>query len=89
MSKRLIPDALVAERYGRHVCTLMRWERDPDLGFPKRIQIRGRNYRDEVELDAFDERQRDVPASTDIKLYRDRRKSASEAASRKSTSEAA
>jgi hypothetical protein len=63
MSKRLIPDALVAARYGRHVCTLMRWERDPELGFPKRIQIRGRNYRDAEQLDAFDERQaRVVPA---------------------------
>jgi len=71
----------VAARYGRHVCTLMRWERDPELGFPKRIQIRRRNYRDEADLDAFDERQRNAPGSTDIlKSCRDSRKSRREAA---------
>jgi hypothetical protein len=80
MSKRLIPDSVVAARYGRHVCTLTRWERDPELAFPKRIQIRGRNYRDEAELDAFDKRQRDVAGSTDmLKLFQDSRESKSAA----------
>ena len=63
MSKRLIPDSHVAERYGVHVCTLTRWERDPHLDFPKAIKIRGRNYRDEAQLDAFDEAQQAKPTT--------------------------
>jgi hypothetical protein len=35
--------------------TLWRWDHDPDLNFPKPIRIRSRKYRDERELDAFDE----------------------------------
>ena len=34
--------------------TLWRWDRDPQLHFPKAIRIRGRKYRDQGELDAFD-----------------------------------
>ena len=58
---KLLPEAAVAKRYGVHVCTLGRWDRNPDLGFPPIIQIRGRNYRDADELDAFDEEQRAKP----------------------------
>jgi len=55
MTKRLIPDPIVAnERYGVSFMTLWRWDKDPDLGFPKPIRIRGRKYRDEAELDEFD-----------------------------------
>jgi hypothetical protein len=79
MSKRLIPDRQVAERYGRHVCTIMRWEHDPELGFPKAIQIRGHNYRDEAELDAFDECQRAAAGSADMLKLCDSRKSKSAA----------
>ena len=63
MSKRLIHDTHVAQRYGVSVCTLTRWERDPRLGFPKAIKIRGRNYRDEAQLDAFDEAQQAKPTT--------------------------
>ena len=63
MSKRLIPDSHVAERYGVHVCTLTRWERDPHLDFPKAVKIRGRNYRDEAQLDAFDKAQQAKPTT--------------------------
>jgi hypothetical protein len=63
MSKRLIPDSHVAERYGVHVCTLTRWERDPHLDFPKSVKIRGRNYRDEAQLDAFDKAQQAKPTT--------------------------
>ena len=38
--------------------TLRRWDADPTLDFPRPIRIRNRKYRDEAELDAFDERQR-------------------------------
>lgn len=40
--------------------TLYRWDRDPDLGFPKPIKICNRNYRAELELDEFDARMRDL-----------------------------
>ena len=44
--------------------TLWRWDRDPGLNFPKPIRIRGRKYRDESELNAFDAaQQRDGKAA--------------------------
>jgi predicted DNA-binding transcriptional regulator AlpA len=58
MSKRLIPDPQVQERYSISAMTLWRWDHDADLKFPRPIVIRGRKYRDEAELDAFDEAQR-------------------------------
>jgi hypothetical protein len=58
--KRLLPDAKVRERYGVTPMTVWRWERDPTLGFPPATYIRGRKYRDEAELDAFDAAQREV-----------------------------
>ena len=53
--KRLLPDHKVCGRYSISPMTLWRWDRDPDLNFPKPIRIRGRKYRDESELNAFDE----------------------------------
>jgi predicted DNA-binding transcriptional regulator AlpA len=52
--KRLVPDPKVCERYSVTPMTLWRWDRDADLRFPKPTVIRGRKYRDEAELDAFD-----------------------------------
>jgi hypothetical protein len=54
--KRMLPEKDVALRYG--VCreTLRRWDADAPLGFPPAIRIKGRKYRDEALLDAFDER---------------------------------
>jgi hypothetical protein len=53
--RKLIPDSKVAkERYGVSAMTLWRWDRDPELNFPKPIRIRGRKYRDADELDGFD-----------------------------------
>jgi predicted DNA-binding transcriptional regulator AlpA len=52
---RLLSEAKVRERYGVSSMTLYRWDRDPDLNFPKAKRIRGRKYRDAAELDAFDE----------------------------------
>ena len=57
-TKKLLPDARVRERYGVCDMTLRRWDADPTLDFPRPIRIRKRKYRDEAELDAFDERQR-------------------------------
>jgi predicted DNA-binding transcriptional regulator AlpA len=56
--KRLLPDPRVCERYSVTGMTLWRWDHDPNLNFPKPIIIRNRKYRDEAELDAFDEVQR-------------------------------
>jgi hypothetical protein len=56
--RALIPDRDVAIRYGRSTKTLQRWERDPDLGFPKVIRLRNRRYRDALALDAWDAKQR-------------------------------
>jgi hypothetical protein len=52
--KRLIPDPLVCRRYGVCPMTLWRWDHDPRLNFPKPIRIRGRKYRDQDALAAFD-----------------------------------
>jgi predicted DNA-binding transcriptional regulator AlpA len=54
-AKKLLPDPKVCERYNVTPMTLWRWDHDPDLNFPKPIRIRSRKYRDERELDAFDE----------------------------------
>ena len=55
-SKRLIPDSEVCRRYGVVPFTLWRWDRDPELNFPRPARINGRKYRFEHELDEFDAR---------------------------------
>jgi hypothetical protein len=52
--KRLLPDPIVCRRYGVCSMTLWRWDHDPNLKFPKPVRIRGRKYRDQDELNAFD-----------------------------------
>jgi predicted site-specific integrase-resolvase len=54
--KKLLPEKQVAQRYGVHVATLRRWDKNPKLDFPKPLYITNRRYRVESELDAFDER---------------------------------
>jgi hypothetical protein len=56
--RALLPDRLVAERYGRSTRTIKRWETDPELAFPPAIYLRGRRYRDALALDAWDAKQR-------------------------------
>jgi hypothetical protein len=59
MARKLVPDGKVAkERYGVCLSTLYRWDRNPRLNFPKPYRINGRKYRDDDELDAFDEARR-------------------------------
>jgi hypothetical protein len=55
--RALIPDRLVAERYGRSTKTIARWADDPAMGFPPVIRLRNR-YRDAMALDAWDAKQR-------------------------------
>jgi predicted DNA-binding transcriptional regulator AlpA len=57
-AKKLLPDPKVRERYDVTPMTIWRWDRDPDLKFPKPIRIRKRKYCDESELNAFDERRK-------------------------------
>ena len=50
----LLPDPVVARRYGKSLRTLARWDGDQTLGFPKPVFIRKRKYRRSEELDQFD-----------------------------------
>lgn len=52
-SNRLLPDRLVALRYSIVSRTISRWDKNPELGFPKAIRINQRKYRSEAELDAW------------------------------------
>lgn len=54
MSGRKLSTAEVARRYTKTRRTIERWERDPELDFPKPLIIRGRKYRDEAELEAWE-----------------------------------
>ena len=59
--KKLVPDPKVwADRYNVSPMTGWRWDHDQNLNFPRPIIIRGRKYRYEHELDAFDEAQREA-----------------------------
>jgi len=52
-AQKLIPDPQVARDLGRGLRTLDRWDRNPELGFPKAIKINNRKYRDAEELAAW------------------------------------
>lgn len=54
-TRRLVPDAEVARRYGVHPSTLVNWDKNEALGFPPPVQINNRKYRYSDKLDAFDE----------------------------------
>jgi hypothetical protein len=54
---RKLPDRQVCLRYGVCNRTLSRWDRNPELNFPKPIIINHRKYRDEAELEAWDRAQ--------------------------------
>jgi hypothetical protein len=61
-SNDLLPRRLVAERYNVNVRTIVRWENDPNLGFPQPIEINKRQYYHEAELSVFERTRR--PASS-------------------------
>jgi hypothetical protein len=54
MRRRKSPTRKTAERFGVTPRTIQRWRADPGLGFPKPININGRQYDDEEELDEFE-----------------------------------
>jgi hypothetical protein len=53
----LLPERIVAERYGKHIRTLKRWDATPGLGFPPPIIIRKRRYRDADAIAAWEKAQ--------------------------------
>lgn len=53
-NRRLYTDAEVTVRLGRSQHTIDRWAKDPSMGFPQAIYIRGRKYRDAESLEAFE-----------------------------------
>lgn len=55
--KMLTANAVKARNNNISNPTLYRWERDPDLGFPKPVVIRRRKFYFEDELEAWEARQ--------------------------------
>jgi predicted DNA-binding transcriptional regulator AlpA len=49
----LVPDPQVCKEFGVSAMTLWRWDRDPDLNFPTRVSIRGRNFRSRRQIEKF------------------------------------
>jgi len=49
----LVPDPQICAEFGVSAMTLWRWDRDPELQFPARISIRGRNFRSRKEIEKF------------------------------------
>ena len=47
----------VAQRYQKSHVTIWRWTRDPDLGFPKPIQINRHNFWRLAELQEWEDAQ--------------------------------
>lgn len=47
------PASKVAKQLGIHIKSLIRWDRRPDLDFPKPLYINGRKYRRRREVADF------------------------------------
>src|SRR5262249_51162054 len=47
------PDRTVAKQLGIHIKSLPRWDRRPELNFPKPLYINGRKYRRRREVQDF------------------------------------
>jgi hypothetical protein len=47
------PDRIIAEYLGIHVKSLPRWDRRPELGFPKPVYLNGRKFRSWSEVKAW------------------------------------
>jgi predicted DNA-binding transcriptional regulator AlpA len=56
-TSRLLPTRQVCKRYGISDRTIARWERDPELHFPRPTVINKRKYYAEAALTAFDRAQ--------------------------------
>ena len=54
--ERLVPDPVVAKEFNVTLMTIWRWDRSPakaDLGWPPKVKIGTRNYRNRSQLEAF------------------------------------
>lgn len=51
---KYLPEVKAAARYGVCTRTLLRWDDNPELGFPPCFMILGRRYREVDALDAWD-----------------------------------
>ena len=54
--EHLVPDPVVCKEFGVTSMTLYRWDHDPAkhaLGWPPKVQIGTRNYRNRKQLEAF------------------------------------
>jgi len=52
----LVPDPFVAEEFHCSLMAIWRWDHDPrmaELGWPAKVQIRKRNYRQRSSLERF------------------------------------
>jgi hypothetical protein len=49
----ITPDSKIAKQLGVHPKSLPRWDRRPELNFPKPIFINGRKYRRQAEIREF------------------------------------
>lgn len=50
---QLDPDIKVAKQLGIHRKSILRWDRRPELNFPKPVWINGRKYRRRAEIREF------------------------------------
>jgi hypothetical protein len=50
----LSSDSQIAKRFKTHIKTIKRWRKRPELGFPRGININGRTYSYDHELDEFE-----------------------------------
>lgn len=48
-----VPDVQVRREFGVSSMAIHRWDKDKKLGFPPKIQIRGKNFRSRQALEAF------------------------------------
>ena len=70
MADKLLPESLVAKRYGVSKTTLKRWTDDPKLNFPRAIVIRSRLYRSVDQLERFDARMAEAEREPPLKTVR-------------------
>lgn len=55
-SSELIPDREVATEFGISQMSLWRWTHDPNMNFPQKIKINGKNFRSRAAVNAFRKR---------------------------------
>ena len=60
MTRQLIPNSKLTQRYGSTREAIFRWKKDPALKFPKpAMTLNGRDFYDEEELTAWEESRRE------------------------------